>query len=96
MIRALQRLFESTITAAARAPKAEEREHGYHLATAALLVEMMRADYEVRPEERGAVLRALGVAFGERRDCQLRLVGPEENIVTYNLNVAHRCERSSG
>ena len=65
MIRAFQRLFESTITAAARAPKAEEREHGYQLATAALLVEMMRADYEVQPEERDAVLRALGVAFGD-------------------------------
>ena len=65
MIRAFQRLFESTITAAARAPKADEREHGYHLATAALLVEMMRADYEVRPEERDAVLRALGVAFDD-------------------------------
>ena len=65
MIRAFQRLFESTVIAATRATEAEEREHGYHLATAALLVEMMRADYEVRPAERDAVLRALAAAFDD-------------------------------
>ena len=65
MIRAFQRLFESTVATAARAAEVEEREHGYHVATAALLVEVMRADYEVRPEERDAVLRALGAAFDD-------------------------------
>ena len=65
MIRAFQRLFESTVATAARAAEIEEREHGYHVATAALLVEVMRADYEVRTEERDAVLRALGAAFGD-------------------------------
>ena len=65
MIRAFQRMFESTVAAAARAPEPDEREHGYHVATAALLVEVMRADHEVRPEEREAVLRALGAAFGD-------------------------------
>ena len=65
MIRAFQRLFESTVATAARASAVEEREHGYHVATAALLVEMMRADYEVQPEERDAVLRALAAAFDD-------------------------------
>ena len=65
MFRAFQRMFESTVATAARAPAADEREHGYHVATAALLVEVMRADYEVRSEERDAVLRALGAAFGD-------------------------------
>ena len=65
MIRAFQRLFESTVAAAAGAPATQEREHGYHVATAALLVEMMRADHEVRPAEREAVLRALGAAFDD-------------------------------
>ena len=65
MIRAFQRLFESTVATAARAAEVDEREHGYHVATAALLVEVMRADYEVRPEERDAVLRALGAAFDD-------------------------------
>ena len=65
MIRAFQRLFESTVATAARASAVEEREHGYHVATAALLVEMMRADYQVQPEEREAVLRALAAAFDD-------------------------------
>ena len=65
MIRAFQRLFESTVATASRAAAVEEREHGYHVATAALLVEMMRADYEVQPEEREAVLRALAAAFDD-------------------------------
>ena len=65
MTRAFQRLFESIVATASRAAAVEEREHGYHVATAALLVEMMRADYEVQPEERDAVLRALGTAFGD-------------------------------
>ena len=65
MIQAFRRLFESTVATAARAAEAGEREHGYHVATAALLVEVMRADYETRPEERDAVLRALGAAFGD-------------------------------
>ena len=63
MIQTFQRWFESTVATAAYAGAAEEREHGYHAATAALLVEVMRADYEVRPEERDAVLRALAAAF---------------------------------
>ena len=65
MIRKFRRLFESTVATAARAEEAEAREHGYHVATAALLVEVMRADYEVRREERNAVLRALEAAFDD-------------------------------
>lgn len=65
MIRAFQRLFESTATAATDAAEAAEREHGYHVATAALLVEMIRADYQVKPEEYEAVLRALAAAFDD-------------------------------
>ena len=65
MIRTFRRLFESTLATAARATEAEEREHGYHVATAALLVEMMRADRAVEPGEREAVLRALAVAFDD-------------------------------
>ena len=65
MIQAFQRLFESTLATAARAPAADEREHGYRVATAALLVEVMRADREVQPEERDAVLRALAAAFDD-------------------------------
>ena len=65
MILTLRRLFESTVATAARAEEPTEREHGYHLATAALLVEIMRADYAVRAGEREAVLRALAAVFDD-------------------------------
>ena len=65
MIRTFRRLFESTLATAAHATEAEEREHGYHVATAALLVEMMRADRAVAPAEREAVLGALAAAFDD-------------------------------
>jgi uncharacterized tellurite resistance protein B-like protein len=38
-------------------------QHHLHLATAALLIEMTRADAEVKPEERDAVARALRQTF---------------------------------
>ena len=72
MIRAFRRLFESTVATAVRAAEVEEREHGYHVATAALLVEMMRADYEIQPEEREAVLRALAAAFDDLSPAETR------------------------
>ena len=65
MIRTFRRLFESTVAAAGHAGEAGEREHGYHVATAALLVEMMRADSAIAPAERDAVLRALAAAFDD-------------------------------
>ena len=66
MLRTFRRLFESTVVATVRAgEEAEEREHGYHVATAALLVEMMRADSAVAPAERASVLRALAAAFDD-------------------------------
>ena len=63
MIRAFQRLFETTVAAATRSAEIEEQEHGYHVATAALLVEMMRADYAIEAAERDTVLQALSAAF---------------------------------
>ena len=72
MIRTFRRLFESTVVTATRAAEAETREHGYHVATAALLVEVMRADHEVQPEERDAVLRALRAAFADLSTDEIR------------------------
>ena len=65
MIRTFRRLFESTLATAARATEAEEREHGYHVATAALLVEMMRADS--RGRARGARSGPPGAGRSVRR-----------------------------
>ena len=65
MIRAFRRFFESTLVTVACTEEDAEREHGYHLATAALLVEIMRADYTARADERETIFRALATAFGD-------------------------------
>lgn len=65
MIGTFRRWFESTVATAGHAGESGEREHGYHVATAALLVEMMRADSTIAPAERDAVLRALAAAFDD-------------------------------
>ena len=49
MLRAIKTFFQQHIDAEVHRP--ETREHGLHLATAALLMEMSRADFTRRPEE---------------------------------------------
>lgn len=59
MLKTIRQLFENTILPGAGSENEEERERAVGLATAGLLVEMTRADFEVHPEERQATLRAL-------------------------------------
>lgn len=60
MISSLRRFFESHIAAAAPA----DPEHGLRLATAALLVEVVRIDRDTQEAEREAVRRAVHKKFG--------------------------------
>lgn len=60
MISSLRRFFESHIAAAAPA----DPEHGLRLATAALLVEVVRIDRDPQEAEREAVRRAVHEKFG--------------------------------
>lgn len=62
MIKGIRQYFDSKILAKAESPKANA-ERPLQLATAALLVEMTRADHKVTDEERQAVDRALSEAF---------------------------------
>ncbi|MFO7324603.1 MAG: TerB family tellurite resistance protein [Pseudomonadota bacterium] len=62
MLRALSNLFESLSPARAPADTAA-REHALQLATAVLLIEVMRADGEVSEEEERSVLQALRSRF---------------------------------
>ena len=59
MIKSIKRFFDANLTAASEASNAAEQEHAYHLATAALLIEMTRADHEVKGIEREAVAHAV-------------------------------------
>ena len=64
MLRAIQQFFESQIAPDAVESSPADREHSYQLATAALLLEMSRADFDAKPEEREAVRRAVEQTFG--------------------------------
>lgn len=58
MLKALSELIERSLGArTAQAP--EEREHAVRLATAILLIEVVRADYQVSEHETAAVLKLL-------------------------------------
>ncbi len=63
MFSSIKRFFDANVTAATSAASPAEQEHAYQLATAALLIEMTRADHDVKGVERAAVAQALGRAF---------------------------------
>lgn len=71
MLRTLKDLFDSFASPPADAPG---REHSIQLATAVLLVEVMRADPDIGPQERAAVLAALRRKFTLAEDELARLV----------------------
>ena len=71
MLRTLKDLFDSLLAPAAT-PQA--REHHVQLATAVLLVEVMRADTETSAAERQAVIGALKAKFSLADDELARLV----------------------
>lgn len=61
MIEAIRQFFDTRLNATARAASDEQR---LQLATAALMVEMMRMDDEIKAEECEAVVHALRTHFG--------------------------------
>ena len=72
MLRTLKDLFDSFTKPAEESP--EERNHALKLATAVLLVEVMRADPTRHAEERQAVLESLREKFALPDDELARLV----------------------
>lgn len=78
MLRTLKDLFDS-FTAPAENQTPEGREHTLQLATAVLLVEVMRADPAITAEERASVLDTLRGRFSLGEDELARLVELAEN-----------------
>lgn len=72
MLRTLTELFAS-LTAPAPAAPPQAAAHALQLATAVMLVEVMRADATLAAEERAAVLAALRSQFGLAEDEAQRL-----------------------
>ena len=62
MLDSIRRFFDEQI-AAPRAGGADERDHALRLAASALLFEVVRADAEVKPEERMVMRTAIQSAF---------------------------------
>jgi len=63
MLASIKRYFETNVAAASKSRSAAEQERAYQLATAALLIEMTRADHDVKSIEREAVTHAVQKAF---------------------------------
>lgn len=87
MLQRLQRFFEARVVE----DRDEQGRHGGHtlrLAAAVLLVEMTRADFEVSPEERTAVLEALRRAFAlpEEELKELRQLAEDEARTAISLH----------
>ncbi|MDX1432751.1 MAG: TerB family tellurite resistance protein [Gammaproteobacteria bacterium] len=74
MIQTLRKLFDQEISKAAGQGSARDDSRAYRLATAALLVEMSRADYEVKPIEHQAVIDATQRALELTREETVKLV----------------------
>ncbi len=74
MLRTLQDLFNSLLAPPLQGPGGGHSAHRLHLATAVLLVEVMRADSECSEAERHAVLGVLQQRFGLAADEQARLL----------------------
>ena len=63
MLTLIQKFFQNHIEAVATEPSVEAKDHAYRLATAALLIEMSRADVEVKSDEEHAIVQAIKQAF---------------------------------
>lgn len=64
MLKAVRDFFERNVQGGLAEQSEAEREHAYQLATAALLMEISRADREIDAVERDAVVGAVRKAFG--------------------------------
>jgi uncharacterized tellurite resistance protein B-like protein len=73
MLRTLKDLFDSLVAPPAAAPQ-ENAEHALQLATAVLLVEVMRSEPGIDEQERGVILDALREKFDLAADEVDRLV----------------------
>ncbi len=63
MFDSIKRFFDANVAAATEANSPAEQEHAYQLAAAALLIEMTRADHDVKGIEREAVAHAVQRTF---------------------------------
>lgn len=95
MIKTLQEFFYTRIVSEDASTLSTES--ALELATAALLIEVSRADFEVSADEREAILRALEKAFGLSRAETEAIVALAEEQVERSISVyefSRLCDRS--
>jgi uncharacterized tellurite resistance protein B-like protein len=80
MVVTVKRFFEKYVKSSPGEP-GEISGHGLQLATAALLIEMMRADAEVSEEERGMVMKTIMAVFHlNEEESQMLLCSAEDRV----------------
>lgn len=86
MLKGLREIFSRSLGATA-AKNPEEREHGLKLATATLLVEIVRADYRENLTENQAVFAELKRRFGLTEDEAVLLVKEAEREADHTVTL---------
>lgn len=97
MLDSIKRFFEERVAAEAAQPSPEAREHGLRLAAAALLFEIVRADAEVKEEERTVVRAAIQGTFGlgqEEAEELMRLAEEESRDATSLYEFTHLIDKA--
>ncbi len=97
MLDSIKRFFEERVAAEAAQPSPEAREHGLRLAAAALLFEIVRADAEIKEEERMVVRAAIQGTFGldqEEAEELMRLAEEESRDATSLYEFTHLIDKA--
>lgn len=97
MLQSIKRFFEARVETEAAQPSPEAREHGLRLAAAALLFEVVRADEEIREDERTVVRTAIQSTFGlekEESDELMRLAEEESRSATSLFEFTHLIDKA--
>lgn len=87
MLKSIQKFFEASIQPAAQAPQNEASEHALQLATAALLIELTRADFKVEERERRTVENAIRRVFDLAEDETEELIRLAEEEADKSLSL---------
>jgi uncharacterized tellurite resistance protein B-like protein len=96
MFKTIQQFFEAQIRPEAQAPQRQD-EHALQLATAALLIELMRADFKVEEAERNMVERAIQKVFDltqEETEDLIRLAEEESQRSMSIYEFTHLVDRN--
>jgi len=97
MLKTIQQFFQTSIQPAVDQPESAGTEHALQLATAALLIELTRADFKVEERERRMVENAIKQVFDVTAEETEELVRLAESEADKSLSIydfTHLIDRS--